>query len=90
MVIGVVILVATAGDDTPRPAIVAARGLYRVLAVIATLAEWQAFFVIAEDNAVARIGERSVILYEGKRLLCLVGQFGRRNPVNRNILARQP
>ena len=84
MVIGVVILVATAGDDTPRPAVVAARGLYRVLAVITALTKRQAFFVISENDAIARVGERSVILDKRQRLVRLARQIGQQNPVDRN------
>lgn len=76
MVVGVIILVAASGNNAPRSSIATARRFYRVFSVVTALAKRQALLIIAEDDAVARIGKRSVLFDQRQRLACLVGQFG--------------
>ena len=58
MVVGVIALRRDAADDAPCAAIVRAGRLDSVFAVIAALLWRQGMLVIAEHDAVARIGER--------------------------------
>src|SRR5574343_865739 len=85
MIVGVVILAGLAGDDPARPAIPSPRGFDCVFAVITPGLQWQAFFEIAENDAVAFVGEWPAGLDQGQRLPGFGRQICRKNRLDRRI-----
>ena len=72
MVIAVVQRTIAARDDAPRAARALAGRFHGVFAVPAALARGQNFFAVAERDAIALIGERAALFYQGN---CFDGFF---------------
>ena len=85
MIVRVVILAFSTGNDAARAAIAAPWCLDRVFMVIATLLPGKTLLEVAEDDAVAGMGKRPARLDQGERLPDFARQIGQVNGVNRNI-----
>src|SRR5262249_7634969 len=75
VVVAVIQLAAAPRDDAPRATIACARGLHRVLAVVAALLLRQQRLAVAEDDAIARVREWAMLLDEGKGVTSRGGQI---------------